>query len=751
MVAAHHRPARAGHHAPWPSWLPDDVRASIQAAGIQAPWTHQVDLAQAAHQGHHVAISTATASGKTLAYLMPILAATASAAPDPGLAAPPSDQGLFAPRHTALYLAPTKALAHDQYRAAHSLAPSGFRVGTLDGDSEAAERRFAREHAAYVLTNPDMLHRSVLPGHQRYRSLLAGLRYVVIDEAHRYRGVFGAHVALVIRRLRRICVQYGADPVFILASATATQVAESGGLLIGEDQIQVVDQDASPAPERTVLLWQPDQSERPGSATGDATELFARLVDEGRQTITFVSSRALSERIAVNAAARITGPARVASYRAGYLAQDRRRLEAALTSGELAGVAATNALELGVDVTGMDAVLVTGFPGTLSALWQQLGRAGRADRPALGVVLAREDPREAYLCAHPELIFDAPVERTVLYPHNPRVLGPHLAAAAQEAWLSPADARWFGPDLVRLADGLAEQGVLRRRPQGWFWTRPDRAVDFIDLRSMGGASIQIIEQGTGRVVGQVDPGAADRTVHPGAVYLHQGDQWLVDSYTPQDGCALVRQRQVPYWTQPLATSQVRVLSAEKSRPFGATGARVHLGEVDLSSQVTGYLRRDELTNQVWDQTSLDLPVRSFTSRSMWWTVPDQVIADLGLNQVAVGSALHAAEHTAIGLMPMFAPCDRWDIGGLSTALHADTGQATIFIHDGHPGGAGFAERGYEQAEAWLSATAERLRRCPCADGCPSCVVSPKCGNANQMLDKHAALRLVAALLGQPVP
>lgn len=746
VVATQRRPARPGRPADWPAWLPDDIRSSVAAAGIAAPWSHQVELAEAAHAGEHVAISTATASGKTLGYLLPILAATASSTPDPGARAVPSNTGLFTPRHTALYLAPTKALAHDQYRAARGLGPAGWRVGTLDGDSEDAERRFAREHASYVLTNPDMLHRSILPAHQRHRSLLAGLRYVVIDEAHRYRGVFGAHVSLVLRRLRRICQQYGADPVFVLASATASDVSQSGGLLVGEPQLRVVDQDGSPAPARTTLLWQPTQGERPGSVNSDATELFARLVDQGRQTITFVSSRAQSERIALNTAERLTGPGKVASYRAGYLAADRRALEGALQRGELTGVAATNALELGVDVAGMDAVLVAGFPGTLSALWQQLGRAGRADREALGVVIAREDPREAYLCAHPELVFEAPVERTVLHPLNPRVLGPHLAAAAQEAWLTEQDTRWFGDRLPELADALAAQGVLRRRPQGWFWTRPDRAVDFIDLRAMGGAAIQIIEDGTGRVVGQVDPGAADRTVHPGAVYLHQGEQWLVDDYRPDEGIALVRRDTPYYWTQPLAQSQVRVLRVEHERAFGDTGAMVRVGDVELSGQVTGYLRRDEQTNDVWDSTPLDLPERSFTSRSMWWTVPDAVVAGLGLNAVELGSALHAAEHCAIGLLPMFAPCDRWDIGGLSTALHPDTGLATIFIHDGHPGGAGFAERGFETAEAWLGATAERLRSCPCSDGCPSCVVSPKCGNANQMLDKAAALRLVEALL-----
>lgn len=745
IVHHDHRPARAGELAAWPDWLPHDVRASVAAAGISAPWRHQRELADLVHGGHHAAICTSTASGKTLAYLLPVMAATASA--EPSLGRPVADRRnrlISRRQHTALYLSPTKALAHDQMRAAQELGPEGWRVTTLDGDSDQAERRFARERAEFVLTNPDMLHLSVLPQHTRWAGLLGSLRYVVVDEAHRYRGVFGAHVAQVLRRLRRVCAYYGADPVFVMASATATDAGTSGGLLIGEPAIEVVDQDCSPRPARDVLLWQPGD----GVHT-DAAELMARLVDEQRQTITFVGSRTQAELVASHAGERVGAGARVASYRSGYLAGDRRGLESALQSGALAGVAATNALELGVDVSGMDAVLVAGFPGTMASLWQQAGRAGRRERDALVVVLAGDDPRDQYLLRHPDLVLDSPLERTVLHPENPHVLAPHLAAAAQELPLTRGDVRWFGKQLPGLADLAAQQGVLRSRGDSWFWTRPDRAVDRINLRSLAGAAVQIIEQGTGRIIGQVDPSAADRTVHPGAVYLHQGDKWLVDEYLPELCQAIVHAAKPTYWTQPVSVTDLEVLRVRRKEPFGTRGVTLHLGDVRLSHQVTAYLRRDERTGAVWDQTPLDLPEHAMNTTSMWWTIPSGICAEIGLEGLRLGSAAHAAEHTAIGLLGLFAPCDRWDIGGLSTALHPDTGECTIFVHDGNPGGAGFAQRGFELARPWLSATLERLTSCRCEDGCPACVVSPKCGNGNQMLDRSAAVLLVRAMLAGP--
>ncbi len=740
VVHVDHRDALAGRTSEWPAWLPEDCRQAVIAGGIETPWRHQRELAELAFSGRDCAICTSTASGKTLAYLLPVMAATASSSPAPGERPQPSKLSQLTShrRRTALYLSPTKALAHDQWRVCQELGPQGWPVATLDGDSDQNERRFAREQAGYVLTNPDMLHRSVLPNHSRWRSLLGGLRYVVVDEAHRYRGVFGAHVAQVLRRLRRLCWMYGSDPVFILSSATATNAAEAGQRLIGVGDIAVVDQDCSPHPARDVVLWQPENS-----ATTDAARLVAGLADEGRQTICFVASRALAEVIAVHAQDQVTGDAVIASYRSGYLPQDRRAIEAGLQNGSVRAVVATNALELGVDVSGMDAVVVVGYPGRLSALWQQAGRAGRSGHDALVVVLAREDPLDQYLFSHPELIFGQSVETTVLHPDNPYVMGPHLAAAAQESCLTPSDQKFYGAALTPVGDLLVSQKVLRRRGDRLFWTRPERAVDAIDLRSIGGRGIDVIDRLSGRVIGVVDEKAGDRTVHPGAVYLHQGDAWLVDEYLPEEHQALVHRDLPGYWTQPQSASTVHIVSEAERRDFGP--GYLATGDVELTEQVIGYLRRDEITNEVWDSTVLEMPAHTMVTQACWFVVPDPLVSELGLNSVALAGAAHGAEHTAIGVLPAFAPCDRWDIGGVSTALMADTGACTIVIHDGQAGGSGFARTGYRNADQWWHATALRLAECPCESGCPSCVVSPKCGNANQMLDKDAARRLAAAM------
>lgn len=720
---------------PFPAWLSDPIRQALAAKGVASPWRHQVDAAQAAHSGRHVAIATGTASGKSLAYLMPVMAAGVD-----GSVGFPVDRGpLGLDRgHSAVYLAPTKALAHDQLRACRELGLPSWHPSALDGDSDEAERRFARDFSRFILTNPDMLHRSVLPSHQRWTRLLSTLRYVVIDEAHRYRGVFGAHTAQVLRRLRRLAHHYGANPVFIAASATVSSAGELLERLAGVDDVLEVSDDTSARPALDFLLWQPNDDPH-----REAADLMAHLVQDGRQTLTFTTSRVQAELVAVRAQREVADQTTIRSYRGGYLAEDRRQLEAGLHGGELRGVACTNALELGVDIAGVDAVISCGFPGTLAALWQQAGRAGRAGADALAVLVARPDPLDAFLCSHPELIFNAPVERTVLHPENPQVLALHVAAAAQERPIAVADAAWFGTGLPVVLERLTSAGYLRRRNDRWYWTRPDRAVDSIDLRAAGGNSIEVVEQATGRVIGQVDPGAADRSVHQGAVYLHQGEQWLVTDYLPAEHTALVRRVREGYFTQALGDSEVHIHQVLSSRWLGR--AEVSFGVVDLSGQVTGFLRRDEATGTVWDSTPLELPRRTLRTQAVWYTLDDASLAEL--DPRSLPGAAHGAEHTAIGLLPAFAPCDRWDIGGLSTTLHPDTGRLTVFVHDGAAGGAGFAERGYEQIERWLTATWERLTSCPCEAGCPACVVSPKCGNGNHPLDKRAAARLLELVIG----
>lgn len=737
VVTSRRLPGQDGRTAAWPAWLPEECVDAIRATGIDAPWSHQSEFADIAFAGRHAAISTPTGSGKSLAYLMPILAATTAGRLGHDMAAP--RPRLAERRHTALYLSPTKALAHDQLRAARDLAPARWAVTALDGDSEISERRYAREHASVIMTNPDMLHFSMLPGHQRWSRFLGGLRYVVIDEAHRYQGVFGAHVAQVIRRLRRLCQAHGSSPVFLLSSATVPNADAFGGVLIGEPSVEVVARSGAPAAARTVVLWQPRDSLR-----HDTAELLAGLSDDGHQCLAFVPSRAGAELVSVAAQELASRPRKIASYRAGYLALERRELEAALHSREIAGLATTNALELGVDVSGIDAVLVSGYPGRLSSFWQQAGRAGRAGQDALVVLLASENPLDAYLVRHPQLILDAPLEQAVLHPGNAHVLTPHLAAAAQEQPLTPSDARWFGDQTVPLARHLAQSKVLRDRGARWFWTRPDRAVDFINLRSAGDSPIDIVESATGRILGVVDQDAADRTVYPGAVYLHQGESWLVDELDRESNQALVHSGRPRYYTQPQSSLELEVLRDRASKPLGAT--TLHLGDVRLTSQVTGYLRRDGVTHEVLDSTPLEMPQRVLRTQAVWWTVPQEIEHGLKWAPLRMGAAAHAAEHTAIGLLPAFAPCDRWDIGGLSTAYHPDTDLPTIFVHDGLPGGSGFAARAYDVAEIWLAATLERLELCGCESGCPACVVSPKCGNANQVLDKGAAAQLMRLLL-----
>ena len=733
----HHRPAASGVTAPFPDWVTPQIRQAVGRLGVQRPWEHQVGAAGAAWSGRHVALATGTGSGKTLGYLLPVLAATTAGSLGHRLRARPLD---VPQAHTALYLAPTKALAHDQLRVARDLALPGWRPVTLDGDSEEPERRFAREFGQFILSNPDMLHRSVLPSHARWARFLAGLRYVVVDEAHRYRGVFGAQVALVLRRLRRLAAHYGADPVFIACSATATAADAHLACLAGVTDVVLVDQDSSRRPALDFCLWQPE-----GDAHRETADLLARLVGEGRQTLAFTTSRVQAELVALRAQRAVPQP--IASYRSGYLAGDRRELERGLQSGSLRGVACTSALELGVDIAGVDSVLSCGFPGTLAALWQQVGRAGRAGQDAIAVLLARPDPLDSYLCEHPELVFDRPVEQVVLHADNPAVLSPHLAAAAQELPLTAADAAWFGSQTTVLAERLAAAGLLRRRATAWYWTRPERAVDGIDLRNLAGGTVDVVETGTGRVIGQVDPAAADRTVHTGAIYLHLGEPWRITDYDPEAGSALAVPSRDPWFTQAQGHLGLDILAEDRTRqlPGGAVG---HLGAVLLRSQVTGYLRRDSETGKVWDRSPLDLPERTLSTRATWWTLPVEALH--GIPQRALAGAAHAAEHAAIGLLPAFAPCDRWDIGGLSTVQHPDTGQLTVFVHDGHSGGAGFADRAFDVLPQWLAATADALRQCPCEAGCPRCVVSPKCGNGNSPLDKAAAITLLDLVLS-PLP
>lgn len=752
-------PARAGRAAAWPGWVPADLVAALRGCGITAPWEHQVEAAELAWAGADVVISTGTGSGKSLAYQLPALSAV-----------------LTRPRARVLYLAPTKALAADQHRALTGLNLPGVRAAVCDGDTPREERDWIRQHANVILTNPDLLHHSLLPQHQRWSGVLRNLEYVIVDESHSYRGVFGAHVAHILRRLRRLTrsgpperkgafssppvadgrpPQLGSPspsgPVFLLASATSGDPAGSAGKLIGRP-VRAVTEDAAPRGSMTFALWEPP--ELPGaSADGDAApvrrsalretaDLLADAVVQGVRTLAFVPSRRGAEVVAGHARAALEeaqpGLGRqVAAYRAGYLREERRTLEQQLTDGTLTGLATTNALELGIDVTGLDAVLLAGYPGTRAATWQRAGRAGRAGRDGLCVLVARDDPLDTYLVHHPQALFGTPVEATVFDPANPYVLAPHLCTAAAEQPLTEADLPLFGADR-HLLDELVAAGALRRRPTGWYWTHPQRPD--IDLRGTGGPPIAVIEAATGRLIGTADASAAHHHLHPGAVYTHQGRVYVVQSLDLADAVALVEADNPPYSTHARDTTSLTVLEVRSYVDAGPVG--LFLGEVEVTSQVVSFQRRRMDSGEVLGTWPLELPSRTLRTVAVWATIAESAVAQLP----DLPGSLHAAEHAAIGLLPLVASCDRWDIGGLSTARHADTDAPTIFVYDGHPGGAGFAERAYGMAAEWLGATRTAVSECGCERGCPSCVQSPKCGNGNNPLDKPGAVTVLDTIL-----
>ena len=741
-----HVPARDAVVEPWPDWIDSSVRAMYEAEGITELWGHQAEALRHIRDGRHVVISTGTASGKSLAFQAPALTALATGRTGSSL------QGNRLP--SVLYLAPTKALAADQLRR---LAGAGAftRAATVDGDNSREERAWARDHANYLLTNPDTLHHSILPAHARWSRVLGGVSHVVIDECHHYRGVFGAHVAHVLRRLRRVCAFYGADPIFVLSSATVADPDVFASRLTGLDMIAVTD-DASPHGARTIALWEPpllpghDESQAPvrRAATSEAGELLTDLVIGKVRTLAFVRSRRGAETVAATAQRRLAEvdpdlPSRVATYRGGYLPEERRALERRLRDGDLLGLASTNALELGIDVAGLDAVISVGFPGTRAALQQQFGRAGRSGGSSIGILVARDDPLDTFLVHHPEALLGAPVEASVFDPDNPYVLGPHLAAAAQEIPLTEADFELFG---ARTAEGIAaleDAGWLRKRPAGWFWTKRERASNLADIRSSGGAPVQIVDAGSGRLIGTVDASSADAAVHEGAVYVHQGEVHVVDEYDVEGGAAVVHQEDPEYSTMARSVTEITISETERTERWGK--AAMSFGAVDVVTQVISFTKRSTSGGGMLGEELLDLPERTLHTKAVWWTLdPDAVAA--ALQTTDVPGAAHAAEHAAIGLLPLLATCDRWDIGGVSTALHADTGTLTVFVYDGYPGGAGFAERGFEVASRWLRVTRDAIVACECATGCPSCVQSPKCGNGNEPLSKSGAVRLLDAFL-----
>jgi DEAD/DEAH box helicase domain-containing protein len=720
-------PARAARVEPLPDDLDPRVASALLGVGVTSLYRHQVEAWEAARRGENVIVTTGTASGKSLAFNLPVLDAIARE-----------------PKTRALYLYPTKALAQDQARVLAELRLKGLKPAIYDGDTPPEARWQVRKWSNLVLTNPDMLHVGVLPHHDRWGDVLHNLRFVVVDEAHVYRGVFGSHVANVLRRLRRLARVYGAEPTFLLASATIANAAELALALTGE-AATVLERDTSPKAEREVVIWNPPLLDpelgQRASALGEAARLLSQLTSRGLRTICFAKSRKAAELIHRFTAERVdvATAARLAPYRAGYTPEQRREIERRLVEGELLGVTATDALELGIDIGLLDCAISVGFPGTVASLRQQWGRAGRRGR-GLAVLVASEDALDQFFAREPEALLSRRVEAAILDHSNPRILDPHVLAAAFEAPLDEADAETLGPQALTRAAQLPE---LERTPAGFVWKGRDYPAARISLRQGDLDAFAVVDGGTGSLLGRVERDRAFSTVHEGAVYLHLGEQYLVESLDLVARVAVVVQANVDWYTQVKKETETTIEVAERAET--RLGVELHFGRVSVSEQVVAYARKAVRDGSTIDVLPMLMPETTFETEAVWFS-PDPGLLE-GLEQMpALLGTLHAAEHALIALLPLWAMCDRWDIGGLSTNVHYQTGRPTIFVYDGHAGGVGITARGFDRFEGWVEDTTRLLQRCPCTSGCPSCVQSPKCGNLNEPLDKTGARTLLERML-----
>jgi DEAD/DEAH box helicase domain-containing protein len=738
LVHVERIPARAARHRELSRPLPAEVRSRFPRL-----WSHQAAAIDRARRGQSVAIATGTASGKSMCFQIPIAEAIVRS---------PADA-------SALLLYPTKALAQDQLRAFAQLRVPGLVAATYDGDTDADARAWVRRHANVVLSNPDMLHAGILPNHARWANFLMRLRFVVLDELHSLRGIFGTHVSHLIRRLRRLCALYGSNPTFIVTSATVGRPATLASMIAGVDVEEVID-DGSPHGERLFALWNPPMLDprmgRRGSGNVEAAAVLASLVENDYRTIAFTRSRKGAELVAAGAKRQLREPlaAAVRPYRAGYLARERRDIEAELFSGRLRGVSATNALELGIDVGGLDACILNGYPGTIASLWQQAGRAGRDQQRSLAVLVAGDDALEQWFMAHPSELFSREPEPVVVNPRNQFVLDPHLACAAYELPLTPDDERYWGDDLEEGVRRLVLSDTLKLREGRAVYAGLERPSAAVGLRTGMSGEFSIMGDGPpqgeyaddgGLLIGTVDESRAFATVHPGAIYLHQGQHYRVRELDLDDKVAWVEAVDAEETTQARSDTDVSILDEERAVEIGR--ARLSLGTVEITEHVVGYRRRSLLTFEELGDEPLELPPTSLVTRAFWYTVDVQVLADAGVAARQVPGTLHAAEHAGIGILPLFTICDRWDVGGVSTPLQFDTMKPTIVIYDGYPGGAGIAELGFAAGVRHLEATLEVIASCPCEGGCPSCVQSPKCGNLNDPLDKNGAIAFLRSVLG----
>ena len=696
-------------------------------------FTHQADAINRMRDGQSVAIATGTASGKSLCYQVPIAEAAAE------------NRG----RSTSLLLFPTKALAQDQLRSLGSLGVAHVTPATYDGDTPYEQRTWIRNRCNTILTNPEMIHGSILPNHSQWSRFFRRLRFVVIDELHVLRGVFGTHVSHILRRLVRVARHYGAEPTFCFTSATIGEPGKLATELCGMP-VHQIDNDGSPHGPRTFALLNPpvlDQVSGARSSTNSETaSAVAALVDGGHRTIAFAPSRKGTELIAGDVRRRVSAldDNIVRSYRGGYLASERREIEDELASGKVSAVVATSALELGINIGDLDACVLSGFPGTIASMWQQAGRAGRTGQASLTILVASDDQLDQWLMAHPDQVFSRPPEPAVINVTNSFIADPHLACAAFELPLGHDDQQYW-PEMLddtvrRLVQ--SDQLVTRlhdNRPVA-MWAGTGSPSRGIGLRSGSSNEVKIIDT-DGTLVGTVDESRAPRLVHAGAVYLHRGQTYRVEHFDPDDLVAVVDVVADIEYTQPRTTTDISVLGIDDKQAVGPL--ELMLGQVEVTTQVTGYQRRDRRTRKILSHEELELEPQRLVTRAFWYTIEHRLCEGVGVTTSQLPGALHAAEHAMIAMLPLFTICDRWDVGGVSTALHQDTLHPSIFIYDGYPGGTGIAELGFQVAHRHLRSTLDLLRACGCSEGCPSCVVSPKCGNGNEPLDKAAALALLS--------
>ena len=734
-------PGREAKTAPLPEKLHPRLSEHLRTLGISRLWTHQRLCWEAAGNGSGFIVTTSTASGKSLAFNLPVL-----------------DTLLHEPMSRALYLYPTKALAQDQIRHLEPLAGDEVRPAIYDGDTPPEARRLARDRSRILLTNPDMLHVGILPHHELWGDFFLNLRWVVVDEAHTYRGVFGSHVANVLRRLRRVADFYGADPSFALTSATIQNPEEHAANLTGL-ALQPIMEDGAPSGRRKVILWQsPLMDERLNlrrSTTPEAALLLAHLVENGARVICFTKSRRQAELIYQAATAELEdrgSPSadRLSPYRAGYTPEQRRDIENRLFQGELCAVVTTNALELGIDVGVLDAAITVGYPGTIASLRQQWGRAGRGTDDSLGVFIAGNDALEQFFIRNPRALLERSVETATTDYTNPFIHKEHLAAAAYELPLVAEDRAFFGEGLEETAGALAAEGRLCAGEGTWFISGQEYPAAGISLRSSSPDQFTIVESDSGDIVGTQEAETAFMFLHPGAVYLHAGDSYLVEGLDLEGRIAPVRRFYDNYYTRPRKEVETEILSRKMVEDMGPF--RLSLGTISVATTVVAFQKKQVGSDESLGIQELDLPTQYFHTEGLWFTLPLDLLPvdpEDGFTPDAtelarLPGAVHAVEHALIALLPLRAMCDRWDIGGMSTAYHHQTEMPTIFVYDAHPGGVGIARKGFSQFAEWLEDARKLVDRCPCSEGCPSCIQSPKCGNWNEPLDKELALDLLGA-------